>query len=42
MARKLPPECSALVGWDPRNDHLEAGDFSPMIEHVLFVKFTER
>ena len=41
LIAESPADAQRLFGWDPRNDRLEAADFSPMIEHVLFVKFTE-
>ncbi len=42
LIAESPADAQRLFGWDPRNDRLEAADFSPMIEHVLFVRFTER
>jgi deazaflavin-dependent oxidoreductase (nitroreductase family) len=37
-----PADAQRLFGWDRQNDRLEAADFSPLIEHVIFVRFTER
>ncbi len=31
-----------LFGWDPEKDRLEAADFSPMLDKVLFVRFVRR
>jgi hypothetical protein len=37
-----PADAQCLFGWDPQSDRLDTADFLPMIEHVLFVRFTER
>jgi len=37
-----PSDAQRLFGWDPQHDRLDAADFSPMIDHVIFIKFTER
>ncbi len=42
LIAESPADAQRLFGWDPRSHRLETADFSPMIEHVLFVKFTER
>jgi deazaflavin-dependent oxidoreductase (nitroreductase family) len=42
LLSESPSDAQRLFGWDPQNDRIEAADFSPMIEKVLFVKFTER
>jgi deazaflavin-dependent oxidoreductase (nitroreductase family) len=42
LITESPADAQRLFGWDPQNDHLEVADFSPMIEHVIFVRFTER
>jgi deazaflavin-dependent oxidoreductase (nitroreductase family) len=42
LIAESPADAQRLFGWDPQNDRADAADFSPMIEHVLFVKFTER
>jgi hypothetical protein len=42
LIAESPADAQRLFGWDPQSDRLDAADFSPMIEHVLFVKFTER
>jgi len=42
LVAESPTNAQRLFGWDPQSDCLEAADFSPMIEHVVFVRFTER
>ncbi len=37
-----PADAHRLFGWDPQSDCLKAADFSPLIEHVIFVRFTQR
>jgi deazaflavin-dependent oxidoreductase (nitroreductase family) len=37
-----PSDAQRLFGWDPQRDRIEAADFTPIIEKVLFVKFAER
>ncbi len=42
LVSESPSDAQRLFGWDPQNDRMEAADFSPMIEKVIFIKFTER
>ncbi len=42
LIAESPANAQRLFGWDPKSDCLETADFSPMIEHVIFVRFTER
>ncbi len=42
LVSESPSDAQRLFGWDPQHDRVEAADFSPMIDRVLFVKFTER
>jgi len=42
LRAESPADAQRLFGWDPQSDRLDAADFSPMIEHELFVRFTER
>lgn len=42
LLSESPSDAQRLFGWDPQNDRIEAADFSPIIEKVLIVKFTER
>ena len=42
LIAESPADAQHLFGWDPQSGRLEAADFTPMIKHVLFVKFTER
>ncbi len=42
LVTESPADAQRLFGWDPQNDRLEAADFSPLIEHVIFVRFAER
>jgi deazaflavin-dependent oxidoreductase (nitroreductase family) len=42
LIAESPAAAQRLFGWDPQHDRLDAADFSPMIERVLFVKFAEQ
>ncbi len=39
LIQESPENARRLFGWDPEEDRLDAADFSPMMEKVLFVKF---
>ena len=42
LIQEDPKSAQRLFGWDPQQDRLEAADFTPMVERVLFVRFTKR
>jgi deazaflavin-dependent oxidoreductase (nitroreductase family) len=42
LVKESPADAQRLFGWNPQSASLEDPDFSPMIEHVIFVRFTER
>jgi deazaflavin-dependent oxidoreductase (nitroreductase family) len=42
LVSESPSDAQRLFGWDPQHDHLDAADFSPIVERVLIVKFSER
>ena len=37
-----PADAQRLFGWDPQTDRIETADFSPIIEKVVFIRFTQR
>ncbi len=42
LIKESPAGAQRLFGWDPEKDRLEAADFSPLLEKVLFVRFVRR
>jgi len=42
LIAESPASARRLFGWDPQKDQLAESDFSPMVEKVLFVRFTKR
>jgi hypothetical protein len=37
-----PKQAYYLFGWDPMRDIIDNADFSPIIQYVLIVRFTEK